>query len=381
MTNWKNGVYIVTKLMAAFQSKDYQAAGFGGNFAAESGCVPSAVNGKEKSGTFKGSSANGAGYGAGLAQWSNGWKTKIQNRFNNHNPIETWSMDQQLQIVIKECAQSFINLLRGCTSVAQSVDIVLRGYENGSGGYGTSLRSTSSMNAYTWAKDVYVDGMKGVQHFDSGYQGLLVSRVSFANRILREMGSMSQSDLAELGAMGGDYGGGMGAGVSLDPASIQKLIEQYRNAYPQHSEYDTYTGKGGNIFSNAGNNAFSIATTKDTSTLNSKTGVKKNGEVTRTRIYSTNDSTIVLDELALPLEVSNYAAYSNKGITQKDVDDWQRQQNKQKEEAKKQAEEEKKKKEEEAKKTEDEKKKEEDKKKKEEEEKKKKEEEAKKKKK
>jgi len=44
---------------------------------AESRCDPKAYNKAEKSGRFKGSSANGGGYGAGLAQWSNTWKQSI----------------------------------------------------------------------------------------------------------------------------------------------------------------------------------------------------------------------------------------------------------------------------------------------------------------
>ena len=62
-----NAVYITKKIMAALSLKDFQAVGFAGNFMQESHCDPGSVNKQEKAGTFKGSSANGAGYGAGLA--------------------------------------------------------------------------------------------------------------------------------------------------------------------------------------------------------------------------------------------------------------------------------------------------------------------------
>ena len=361
--NWKNGVYIVTRLMAAFSLKDYQAVGFAGNFMAESHCNPTSVNKAEKAGKFKGSSANGAGYGAGLAQWSNAWKKKIQDYFKKYTPIETWSMDEQLNIVIKCCSPKFINLLRNSKSVAESVDIVLRGYENGSGGYGTYLRpkhGPKSMDGYTWAKTVYIADT-GNQTFSGGYLGLLTSRVSYANKILKTMGSMSKSDLSQLAAesgeggsfsVGSDGSSSGGVPISLDAASIQKLVEAYRNAYPVHSEYETYTGPGGNLFNNSKENAFTLAAVKQNDMLNSGTFNTKDGKHTRTRIYSTNDALIVLDELKIPLDVSAYAVYENQGITEGDVIKRQEQLEKEKEEAQKKKQEEEQKKLEEQKKQE-----------------------------
>lgn len=98
--------------MDTWHLKDFQAAGFAGCFMEESGCDPGAYNAAEKSGRFKGSSANGSGYGAGLAQWSNAWKRQIQRQFHNFRPIENWSLDQQIDIVTQGCSESFINLLR-----------------------------------------------------------------------------------------------------------------------------------------------------------------------------------------------------------------------------------------------------------------------------
>ena len=356
-----NAVYITKKIMAAFSLKDFQAVGFAGNFMQESHCDPGAVNKQEKSGTFKGSTANGAGYGAGLAQWSNSWKQKIQNYFNRQTPIETWTMDQQIDIVIKCCAKSFINLLRNCSNAAESTDIVLRGYENGSGGYGTYLRpkhGNGSMDAYTWAKTVDVPGV-GRRTFSGGYEGLITSRVAFAKQVLEAMGNFSAAQLAQLGNMVGDtgsYGGGSSDYSSPRPATpeeIQQAVEQYRNAYPVHNEYTTYTGSGGNIFTNAKNDAFSTAALADDT--NNKTKEYFTSKIKKhTRIYSTNDSCIVLDELRIKtLDNKNgeNETWANKGITQADVNKRTAELKKAEEEAKKKAEEEAKKKaEEEAKK-------------------------------
>ena len=327
-----NAVYITKKIMAGFGLKDFQAVGFAANFMNESHCNPGSVNKQEKAGNFKGSSANGAGYGAGLAQWSNTWKNKIQKHFNKYTPIETWTMDEQIDIVLKCCAQSFINLLRNCSNAVESTDIVLRGYENGSAGYGTSLRSKKSMEAYTWAAKTYVPPT-GVRQFANGYEGLITARSAYAKIILNSMGSISDVDLANLGSLaGGDYSGLSGGGTPPSPEEIAKLVEQYKNAYPQHSEYETYSGSGGNIFSNANDNAFSVAALAQDETneyllFTNKAKVNAH-EYKRTRIYSTNDSCIVLDELSirpdgLTKEEREHPAdesYANKDITQKDVD-------------------------------------------------------------
>ena len=352
MASYKNAVYITKKLMGAFQLKDFQAVGFAANFMQESGCEPWKYMKAEKAGTFKGSAANGAGYGAGLAQWSNGWKKKLQNYFNRQTPIETWTMDEQLDIIIKCCVKGFINLLRNCSNAAESTDIVLRGYENGSGGYGTSLRSKQSMNAYTWAKSVYMPDGKRMT-FSCGYEGLITSRVAYAKIILQQMGNFSAAELASVGNLsGGEFsGGGEGGGgfTPPTPEDIQKAIYQYLHAYPVHSEYLTYSGSGGNIFTNAKDNAFTAAALaenrKETSIL-----MLSSKNAKHTRIYSTNDSCIVLDELKFKVDFDE--TWANEKITQADVDARYAQLKKQEAEAKKKQEEEKKKAEEEKKKAE-----------------------------
>ena len=303
-----NGVYITKKIMDTWHLKDFQAAGFAGCFMEESGCDPGAYNAAEKSGRFKGSSANGSGYGAGLAQWSNEWKRQIQRQFHNSRPIENWSLDQQIAIVTQGCSESFINLLRKTTSVGQSTDIVLRGYENGSAGKGTRLRSQQSMKAYTWCKTSYMaDGSR--RTFKDGYIGALTCRTSWANAVLSKMGSVNLADLSGLGtevSEGLDGGFGyMGDGMGNS------------NAYPVHDEYQTFTGQGGNIFENSKDNAFQTASATSKQTMFTS---KDQFASSHTRIYSTNDSCIVLDELKIPYNQNDPAIeYANQGITNEDV--------------------------------------------------------------
>ena len=304
-----NGVYITKKIMDTWHLKDFQAAGFAGCFMEESGCDPGAYNAAEKSGRFKGSSANGSGYGAGLAQWSNAWKRQIQRQFHNSRPIENWSLDQQIAIVTQGCSKSFINLLRKTTSVGQSTDIVLRGYENGSAGKGTKLRSQQSMKAYTWCKTSYMaDGSR--RTFKDGYIGALTCRTSWANAVLSKMGSVNLADLSGLGTevSGGLDSGGFGDGGAGMGNS---------NAYPVHDEYQTFTGQGGNIFENSKDNAFQMASATSKQTMFSS---KDKFASSHTRIYSTNDSCIVLDELKIPYNSNDPdIEYANQGITKEDV--------------------------------------------------------------
>ena len=301
-----NGVYITKKIMETWHLKDFQAAGFAGCFMEESGCDPGAYNAAEKSGRFKGSSANGSGYGAGLAQWSNEWKRQIQRQFHNSRPIENWSLDQQIAIVTQGCSESFINLLRKTTSVGQSTDIVLRGYENGSAGKGTRLRSQQSMKAYTWCKTSYMaDGSR--RTFKDGYIGALTCRTSWANAVLSKMGSVNLADLSGLGTevSEGLYGGDMGNSMGNF------------NAYPVHDEYQTFTGQGGNIFENSKDNAFQTASATSKQTMFTS---KDQFASSHTRIYSTNDSCIVLDELKIPYNSNDPTIeYANQGITNEDI--------------------------------------------------------------
>lgn len=74
---------------------------------------------------------------------------------------------------------------------------------------------------------------------------------------------------------------------------------QGRSASGGDQRQITIQGGGkGNIFENADENAFTIASLKMDTKIN-------DNNKTHTRIYSTNDATIVLDELALPMKPTN----------------------------------------------------------------------------
>lgn len=163
----KNGVIITKWLSQRLNLSPINVIGFAGCWMQESQCNPSLYNKAEKSGKFKGSSANGAGYGAGIAQWSNQRKFNVMRMMKTSQPIETWPLEMQLNAAVKELRTPFINKLKNCNSIEQSVDLVLRGYENGGGGSGP-LASVAQINKYTW---------------DGGYAGAMAKRVGYAKQV------------------------------------------------------------------------------------------------------------------------------------------------------------------------------------------------------
>lgn len=97
----------------------------------------------------------------------------------------------------------------------------------------------------------------------------------------------------DFSVMSSDPGGG---GGMYGQMSSQEALS---NAYPVHNEYTTLTGSGGNIFESASYNSITAASmSTDASWFSPNSSVNGNQHV---RIYSTNDSTIVLDELSLPI--------------------------------------------------------------------------------
>ena len=146
--------------------------------------------------------------------------------------------------------------------------------------------------------------------FKDGYIGALTCRTSWANAVLSKMGSVNLADLSGIGTevseglYGGDFGDiGYGMGNS--------------NAYPVHDEYQTFTGQGGNIFENSKDNAFQTASATSKQTMFTS---KDQFASSHTRIYSTNDSCIVLDELKIPYNSNDPTIeYANQGITKEDV--------------------------------------------------------------
>lgn len=159
------------KIMQFFVSNGLtpeQASGFVGCWGAESMCNPHAYNKEEKQGTFNGSSANGAGYGAGLAQWSHTWKQDLQKLIGRNDPIENWDLNTQLKAcwldLQKGNKSRFLPILKRCTGVVQATDAVLRGYENGGNG---TFASIEQINKYTWC---------------GGYKGAMQTRCSYAKK-------------------------------------------------------------------------------------------------------------------------------------------------------------------------------------------------------
>ena len=147
--------------------------------------------------------------------------------------------------------------------------------------------------------------------FKDGYIGALTCRTSWANAVLSKMGSVNLADLSGLvtevsgGLDGGGFGDTGGAGMGNS------------NAYPVHDEYQTFTGQGGNIFENSKDNAFQMASATSKQTMFSS---KDKFASSHTRIYSTNDSCIVLDELKIPYNSNDPdIEYANQGITKEDV--------------------------------------------------------------
>ena len=146
--------------------------------------------------------------------------------------------------------------------------------------------------------------------FKDGYIGALTCRTSWANAVLSKMGSVNLADLSGIGTevseglYGGDFGD-MGGGMGNF------------NAYPVHDEYQTFTGQGGNIFENSKDNAFQTASATSKQTMFTS---KDQFASSHTRIYSTNDSCIVLDELKIPYNSNDPTIeYANQGITKEDV--------------------------------------------------------------
>ena len=317
----QRGTYTAKKLMNALGLKDFQACGLVGCFLGESHCNPAEINKSEKAGTFKGSAANGAGYGAGIAQWSNTWKSLIQKQFNRYSPIETWSLDQQIEVVIyhlKNTHKKLYAALQTASSVAQATDYALRGYENSGKDQGF-MRSKTSMSAYTWAKNIDIPNL-GRKHFSDGYTGLITNRTAYANIIVEALGGTNIADLSALGSM---IGADMGGGIGIDTEALKAaawlggyLSGMQSMAYPVHSDYITFNETYSDLFSQTNSTYNTLQISQFSKEANKNIEMK----IHEGRIYSVNDATIVLDELSLPTD------YKNDEYISKDVKDSERKQ-------------------------------------------------------
>lgn len=136
----------VKTIMDFFISKGFSeeaAAGFVGNFMAESNLNPEAYNKEEK--------AKGLAYGRGLPQWSNE-RAKQAEKFLG-KPIIQASLNEQLEYIYHEL-QSRPELLRRLktANIYDSTDFVYRGYENGSSNALTSKEKMQETYSKSWRK-------------------------------------------------------------------------------------------------------------------------------------------------------------------------------------------------------------------------------------
>lgn len=247
----KRGCYILKKLCEAWGCQPVNAVGSVGCFYCESQCDPAQYNKAEKAGQFKGSRANGPGYGAGIAQWSLTRKADIQRMFRRYTPIESWTLDQQIEIVKQTCKPAFVNQLKACRTATASTDIWLRGYENGGGGSG-GLCGVEHINKYKWC---------------NGYYGAMQHRTTAAIEILKAYQG------GEVGAdVAGDISTYTGSGSA--PADFSGPIVESNYA---------------SVLENASENIYSAITFTE-----------KQPEK-RTRILQLNHTKITVDEMSLEI--------------------------------------------------------------------------------
>ena len=149
----------------------------------------------------------------------------------------------------------------------------------------------------------------------------------------------------------GTYSGGGGGGGGTFVINL----DDYQEPYPVHSEYETYTGTAKkNLFgdSKSEKNAFNMAVVSnkveqahiagflssdhryETGQILTDASTKEQykEQLEKTRIYSTNDSKIVLDQLVIKpdgltkedRERPEDEEFANKGISDKDVEEWKK---------------------------------------------------------
>ena len=109
-----NSAIIINTLMDRLQLTREQAAGIMGVIQVESNGDPAAYNKKEKAGKYKGSAANGAGYGAGILQWSLGRKQSALKLIGKQGSIiENLSLEDQIEMLARELEGPYKNTLNG----------------------------------------------------------------------------------------------------------------------------------------------------------------------------------------------------------------------------------------------------------------------------
>lgn len=134
-----NSAIIMNTLMDRLQLTREQAAGIMGVIQAESHGDPAIFNKAEKAGTHKGSSANGAGYGVGIIQWSLGRKKTALKLIGKENSrIEDLSLEDQIEMMIKELEGPYKHALNGIRKCTNARDAAATFYCHNVAGYSSS---------------------------------------------------------------------------------------------------------------------------------------------------------------------------------------------------------------------------------------------------
>lgn len=136
----ENGKRVISALMSRLNLSKEQAAGIAGVMMSESGINPASYNKAEKSGKLKGSSANGAGYGAGMLQWSNNRKRAALRLIGKEGSnIEDLSLEDQIEMLARELEGPYKSTLAGIRSSRNASEAAATMYCHNVGGFSSSI--------------------------------------------------------------------------------------------------------------------------------------------------------------------------------------------------------------------------------------------------
>lgn len=136
----ENGKRVISALMSRLNLSKEQAAGIAGVMMSESGINPASYNKAEKSGKLKGSSANGAGYGAGMLQWSNSRKRAALRLIGKEGSnIEDLSLEDQIEMLARELEGPYKSTLAGIRSSRNASEAAATMYCHNVGGFSSSI--------------------------------------------------------------------------------------------------------------------------------------------------------------------------------------------------------------------------------------------------
>lgn len=136
----ENGKRVISTLMSRLNLSKEQAAGIAGVMMSESGINPASYNKAERSGKLKGSSANGAGYGAGMLQWSNNRKRAALRLIGKEGSnIEDLSLEDQIEMLARELEGPYKSTLAGIRSSRNASEAAATMYCHNVGGFSSSI--------------------------------------------------------------------------------------------------------------------------------------------------------------------------------------------------------------------------------------------------